>query len=222
MTELVGSGGTVSAIDLALENIRTVEKRAKESDWPAPVTARVGTVVDLPYDDDSFDAVWCANTTQYLSDDELRAMVAEYRRLTRPGGLVAIKEYDVTAQQVQPSTPTLFIHLVETMYRNGSQYHCSLLRAIELPKWLRQAGLVELRQKPTLMVRFQPLDRFMKQLLTEFLQYCNQQAQQVELPEEESRLWKQLADTNSPDHICHHPDFQYRGIQTVFVGHVPE
>ena len=28
--------------------------------------------------------------------------------------------------------------------------------------------------------------------------------------------------TNSPEHILHHPDFQYRCIQTVFVGHVPE
>ncbi|MHC4792415.1 MAG: hypothetical protein ACYS8Y_13480 [Planctomycetota bacterium] len=91
-----------------------------------------------------------------------------------------------------------------------------------MPKWLREAGLVGLRQKPTMMVRFQPLDSAMKQFMSEYLQYCGDQAEQVELPEEEARLWKQLADTDSTNHILYHPDFQYRGIQTVFVGHVPE
>jgi hypothetical protein len=142
--------------------------------------------------------------------------------VTRPGGLIAIKEYDVTALQIQPSTPTLFIHLHEAMCRNGSQQACSVIRTITLPKWLREAGLVGLRQKPTMMVRFQPLDSAMKQFMSEYLQYCGDQAEQVELPEEEARLWKQLADTDSTNHILYHPDFQYRGIQTVFVGHVPE
>jgi len=222
MTELVGNGGMVSAIDLAPESIRTVQKRAEQGDWPAPVSARVGSIFDLPYDDDSFDAVWCANTTQYLADDELFTMFAEYRRVTRPGGLIAIKEYDVTALQIQPSTPTLLMHFVETLCRNGSQRHCNLIRGIELPKWLRKAGLVDLRQKPTLMLRFQPLDGAVKQFVTEMLQWQSQRAEQIELAEEEARLWKQLGDTNSPDHILHHPDFQYRVIQTVFVGHVPE
>lgn len=222
ITELVGSRGQVIAIDLVPETVKIVEKRIQLSEWPAPVNVQIGSVVDLPYDDDTFDAVWCANTTQYLTDGELRTMLKEYVRVTRPNGLIAIKEYDVTAQQFQPTTPTLFIHLVEALCRNGSQYHCSLLRAIELPKWLREAGLVKLRQKPTLMVRFQPLDSFSKQLAAEFLQYCYQQSQQVELPERETELWQKLGDTNSPDHIFHHPDYQYRAIQTVFVGHVPE
>ena len=69
LTELVGGDGQVSAIDLAPESIRIVQERSEQSDWPAPVTARVGPVHDLPYRDDSFDAVWCANTTIYLTDD---------------------------------------------------------------------------------------------------------------------------------------------------------
>jgi arsenite methyltransferase len=221
MTELVGSDGKVSAIDLAPESIRTVQERAEQSGWPAPVSARVGSILDLPYDDDSFDAVWNANTTMYLTDDELCTMLAEYRRVTRPGGLIAIKAYDGTTEQVQPSTPTLFIHLIETRCRNGSQLDCGLLRVIELPKWLREAGLVDLQQKPTLVVRFQPLDSAVKQFVADLLQGLEQQAQQVELPEEEARLWKKLADTNSPDHILCHPDFQYRVIETVFVARVP-
>ena len=222
MTELVGSDGQVSAIDLAPESIRTVQTRAEQSGWRAPVSARVGSILDLPYEDDSFDAVWSANTTMYLTDDELDTMLAEYRRVTRPGGLIALKAYDGTAEQVQPSTPTLFIHLIEQRCRQGSTLDCGLLREIELPKWLREAGLVDLRQKSTLVVRYQPVDSATKQFVADLLQGLNQHAQQVDLPEKEARLWQKLADTNSPDHILHHPDFQYRVVEFVFVARVPQ
>ena len=45
MTELVGSQGQVSAIDLAPENVRVVEQRAHQSQWSAPVTARGGNTI---------------------------------------------------------------------------------------------------------------------------------------------------------------------------------
>lgn len=48
MTELVGPTGQISAIDLAPENVCVVEQRAQQSNWPAPVTARVGNIVALP------------------------------------------------------------------------------------------------------------------------------------------------------------------------------
>jgi ubiquinone/menaquinone biosynthesis C-methylase UbiE len=119
MTELVGPSGKVSAIDLAPENVQVIEACAQQSGWVAPVEARVGDILDLPYADQSFDAVWCANTTQYLNDDELRTMLNAFRRVVRPRGLIAIKEYDVTAQQVQPTPPTLFTHWHEAMCRIG-------------------------------------------------------------------------------------------------------
>ena len=43
----------------------------------------------------------------------------------------------------------------------------------------------------------------------------------ADLPEDELALWQQLGDLDSPNHILNHPDFQYRAIQTVFVGCVP-
>lgn len=105
MTELVGPDGKVSAVDLAPENVQVVEARASQSQWPAPVSARVGNILNLPYENQSFDAVWCANTTQYLSDTEVEQAFKEFRRVVRPGGLIAIKEYDITAQQFQPAPP---------------------------------------------------------------------------------------------------------------------
>lgn len=75
MANLVGASGKISAIDLATENIEIVEARAQQGKWAAPVATIAGRVLTLPYTDHSFDAVWCANTTQYLSDAELQQML---------------------------------------------------------------------------------------------------------------------------------------------------
>jgi ubiquinone/menaquinone biosynthesis C-methylase UbiE len=221
MTELVGPTGQVSAIDLAPENVAMVEKRAQQSGWPAPVAARVGKRLALPYADQSFDAVWCANTTQYLTDDELTTMLREFRRVVRPGGLVAIKEYDITTQLLQPLPPRLLPNFQDAMMRIGSTYFQQLFRAIDLQQWLRRAGLIDLRQKPTLMTRFQPIQPVLKSFLSGLIQYHYAQLPHLDLPVEEHHLWTTLADLEAPDHIFNHPDFQYRAIQTVFVGRVP-
>jgi len=221
MTELVGNGGKVSAIDLAPENIDIVEERASQGRWSAPADARVGTILDLPYADKSFDAVWCANTSQYLSDTELLTMLQEFRRIVRSGGLIAIKEYDITAQQVQPTTPMLFLHLHEELCRMGNQESYYDFRTLSLPHWLREVGLIELRQKPTLIVRSQPLRPVEKNFVGALLEYYAGLSERADLPAEESDLWRKLTDLNAGDHIFHHPDFQYRCIQTVFVGRVP-
>jgi len=221
LTELVGATGKVSAIDLAPENVQVVEQRARQSSWPAPVVAQSGSILALPYTNQSFDAVWCANTTQYLSDEELTLMLKEFRRVVRPGGLVAIKEYDMTALQFQPLAPTLIFHLQETLAAAGDRQSHGTLRAIQLPQWLRAAGLVDLRQKPTLMVRVPPLREVEQQLFRDYLRFCYLRAQKITLPAGELQTWQTLADVDSPNHILNHPDFQYRAIQTVFVGRVP-
>ncbi|MCB0084373.1 MAG: methyltransferase domain-containing protein [Caldilineaceae bacterium] len=221
MTDLVGREGKVSAIDLAPENIAVIEARQAQSQWPAPVSTRVGSMFDMPYEDNSFDAVWSANTTQYFTDEELLKMLSEFRRVVRPGGLIAIKEYDITSMQFQPTTPMLTVHLYEALCRMGKQYYCQLFRTILLPQWLRKAGLKHIRQKPTLMTRLQPLRAIEKTFVCNFLTFFAHHAKEADLPADERQLWEELGNINSPDHIINHPDFQYRGIQTVFVGCAP-
>lgn len=74
-----------------------------------------GSITALPYVSGTFDAVWCANVTEYLTDDELRQMLAEFRRVVRPGGMVAIKEWDNTRQLLLPGPPLLLMHLHEAL-----------------------------------------------------------------------------------------------------------
>src|SRR3954466_13419170 len=83
LAELVGPDGRLAALDLAPDNVATTEGRLAGWRLRCPVAARVGTVLALPYPGASFDAVWCANAAQYLTNDELALALAEFRRVVR-------------------------------------------------------------------------------------------------------------------------------------------
>lgn len=107
LAELVGAGGDVAALDLAPENVAAIAARVAAQPLACNVQARVGELSALPYADDSFDALWCANTLQYFTDDQLPGVLAEFRRVLRPGGLVAIKDVDATVMRMRRSAPPL-------------------------------------------------------------------------------------------------------------------
>lgn len=108
IAEAVGPDGAISALDLAPDNVAIVGRRVAEWGLVTPIEARVGSVLALPYADDAFDAVWFAATSQYLTDDELAMALAEFRRVVRPGGLVAIglRRHDAAV----PSGPHELLH----------------------------------------------------------------------------------------------------------------
>ncbi len=115
----------------------------------------------------------------------------------------------------------LLIHLDEAAFRAGDVWAHGKFRVIQLSKWLREAGLVEIRQKPTLMVRFQPLRPIEKQFVCEMVKGLAMFAETINLPAEELQLWREMSEADDRSHSVDHPDFQSRAVQTVFVGQVP-
>ncbi|MEJ8642025.1 class I SAM-dependent methyltransferase [Streptomyces sp. MS1.HAVA.3] len=108
LAELVGPEGRVSAIDLATENAALAAGRIGLLKPACPVDVRQGDLLRMPYPDDSFDAVWCANTVQYFDDRQLDLALTEMMRVVRPGGIVAVKELDAHLITARPADPYLF------------------------------------------------------------------------------------------------------------------
>ncbi|MFJ8649670.1 methyltransferase domain-containing protein [Streptomyces sp. NPDC093546] len=156
IADLVGAEGRVSALDLARESAERAAARMRDHPAHARLEVRQGSVLDLPYADDTFDAVWCANTTQYLDDGELARALAELRRVTKPGGLVAVKDVDGSLSTVRPADPFLITDFFRTSARFPG-YARQLLRGRDLYRWLRAAGLTSVRQRTILMEHHAPL-----------------------------------------------------------------
>lgn len=156
LADLVGPSGALAALDIAAENIATVQARLTGWGLPCSVETRVGGLDALPFPDACFDVVWCANVTQYLSDDDLMVALAEFRRVLRPGGLVVIKDVDGNLMRAPSRVPGLVQHLREARIRAGSTQALGATRGPELRTWLRRAGLAGVSSGTTLVERWPP------------------------------------------------------------------
>lgn len=218
LTELVGPGGRVSAVDLAEENAALAADRVRSYAPDAEVSVRQADILDLPYADDTFDAVWCANTTQYLSDRQLALALLELRRVVRPGGLVAVKDLDATLITARPGDPSLFTDFFRRA-APSSAYARQLLRTRELHHHLADAGLDPVRRQTVLIEHLAPME---PAALYFYAQACARIAQQaVDLDPAAERQWAPFADPDAPDHPLRSEHGYISEGNTVAVGTVP-
>lgn len=78
----------VDALDLSATYVQTAEALDNLVGLGGQIAHRVGSVLDLPYEDQSFDVVWSQNVTMNVADKAL--MFAEALRVLRPGGVYVL------------------------------------------------------------------------------------------------------------------------------------
>lgn len=215
LVELVGPDGRIAAVDLAGENVALTARRIRTP--PCPVALAQGDLRCLPYAEASFDAVWCANTVQYLDDDELALALAEMRRVVRPGGIVAIKELDPRLIFARPADPDLFAEFFRAAGRLPG-YARQLLRAGELYRHLKRAGLAGVRQQTVLIEHFAPLTARAQAFYGPTCARLAGQALRMGLSAE----WERFVDPDGPANPLRDPDGYISEGGVLAVGVVPE
>ena len=221
LAELVGPGGRLAALDLAPDNVALVARRVQGWALPCPIAAQAGTVLALPYPDASFDAAWFADTSQYLTDDELGTALAELRRVVRPGGLVAVKEADPTLDRILPARPGLLLRFMQASAAVGVTRARGVLRAPALPGWLRRAGLVDVWQRATLIERVAPLDPATRAYQRDFLAFFAARAGTCGLAAADRDAWAHFSDPAALDRFLDDPDCALLEGNILTVGTVP-
>jgi SAM-dependent methyltransferase len=123
--------GRVVGLDAAAEVI----EKARALGSPAEFV--VGDAYALPFDDDTFDIVHAHQTLQHLGDP-VRAL-REWRRVTKPGGIVAARDVDYAGTFWLPELPglALWLDLYERVHRsNGGEPDAGR----RLKSWALDAG----------------------------------------------------------------------------------
>ena len=221
LATIVGPGGALTALDLDAENLATAEGRAAAAPLACPITFKQGSVTALPFDDDSFDAVWCANVSQYLTDDEFLEALAECRRVVRPGGLVAFKESHGLSGYYYPMEPALGWRLLDAMLRAGNVQARGVVRAAALRRWLERAGLRDVRQQEFPEETWGPLSQSEREGVTGMLRFFASVVEDLDIPEADRAYWRAQADPSHPDCITGRPDFYERSGYVLAAGRVP-
>jgi len=220
LAELVGPTGALAAVDLAPENVTAIAARLRDQPPPCPVEVRVGGLDTLPYPDEAFDVVWCANVTQYLTDEELDRVVAEFHRVVRPGGLVAIKDSDIALTRFTTRDPRRFAQLLLAVYEHGPTQVRAAWRGPTLPTWLARAGLVAVRAHTTLIERYAPHRPVERRFMADYYRTMAAGAALTRLPDEAAAEWAWLGE--HADAWVAAPDHYFREGNVLAVGRVPD
>src|SRR5262245_38207404 len=221
IAELVGPGGAIAAFDLAPDNVERARALLADAPRRPLVEVRVGSLTALPYADAAFDAAWCANALEYLSDDELAISLAELRRVVRPGGLVAIKDADGGLWLFAPGDPTLLPRAWAAAGRVSAPFR-GTLRSRTMRRHLEPAGLVDVWQRATLIERWAPLQPVQRQYIGHWLTMLGTLAEQGGVPEGDRVFWERQQDPDAPDHLVNQPDLFWCEGHFVTVGRRPE
>ncbi len=87
MARAVGRG-LVAGVDVSSEMLRQARARNRAGERSGRVDLRLGSAIELPFEDRSFDAVYATNSAQFWPD--LDRGMREVRRVLRPGGRAVI------------------------------------------------------------------------------------------------------------------------------------
>ena len=147
--------GELHGIDMEATQI-DLARAAAQAGGHANATFHVGDVSDLPFDDDSFDVAHCHAVLMHVPDTP--AVLAEVKRVLKPGGLIACRESIILSSFLHPGdeeTAQAWATFARLLAGNGGHPDMGL----ELKARLLEAGFVDIRASRLLRLRWQRLGR---------------------------------------------------------------
>lgn len=167
LRELFGAATLVVAVDANLTWLQTSRQRRRKSRRIRQVSADAAR---LPFEDDSFGAVWCAQSLCSLPD--AMAALKEMHRVTATGGTAAVLENDSLHELMLPWPPELELAVREaelTAFRRRSAETGKYYAARFLPQAFQSAGFRSCELKTYALNRTWPLESSVQEFLYGYL-----------------------------------------------------
>jgi ubiquinone/menaquinone biosynthesis C-methylase UbiE len=159
LASVVGPTGRVVAVDPSPERIGEAEATLKDAPEAAHITLRQGSGTAIDEHDGHFDWVWCSDVLHHI--DEAVAAVKEFKRVTRPGGAIYIKESQVLPALLLPGHLDLERQLqradIEFQKQEAGE-HSFQERRQRTYETLLEAGLHAVQVETRIVQRQAPLD----------------------------------------------------------------
>jgi ubiquinone/menaquinone biosynthesis C-methylase UbiE len=218
MAEAVGPGGLVIGLDLSQPHVRDARVMA------ADARIVLGDVTRLPLKPRSLDRIWCSNTINHVR--EPASALTQFVTMARPGAVIALGQGYFLPEMIfawEHRLEQLVVRANQQYFRDkyGLREH-DLADVRNLIKWVRDAGLMDVRARTFLIERVQPLRDIDRAYLHEcvFEGYWGKRIEPY-LDAIDIALLKRMTDPDDPEYSLDRADFHYLQSYTVVTGICP-
>ena len=225
LAEAVGPAGQVVGLDTNPELIKFGQAQVVNTDLAQRIKFEEGDIRSLPFEDGSFDLVWCSRAVHGLPDQLVG--VRELGRVVRPGGRLVIREGGLSGQfmpfDLDIGEPGLEGRLQMARQKWFADFRASLPGRVVYPfGWthmLREAGLFQVAPKSFAYDFASPLEPYQKEYLEPGLNHqLHDQKYQNLLSAEDVQTLTQLVDQHGPHYVFNRDDLHGILVETIYVG----
>jgi demethylmenaquinone methyltransferase / 2-methoxy-6-polyprenyl-1,4-benzoquinol methylase len=221
LAERVGPAGRVVSVDVRPEYLEVARRHTANSPFARNIEYRAASIESLPFEDDLFDLCWCAQSL-YSLPDPVEAL-QHMRRVTKPGGVVAVLEGDTLHRLILPwpVDVELSVHAAAlAAVRQKSDQPGKYYVGRQLRRVFRQAGLEQIESRTFATDRAAPLGQDDRAFFTEYLKSLSQRvATYLEAPIRGE--FDRLVNPQSRDFLLDDPDLTATCIDQVVWGRKP-
>lgn len=207
--------GTLVAADLSPECLDRARSAVRPASSRLSVEFTRADAYRLPFADDSFDLVWCAQSFITL-DDPIRAL-RELARVVRPGGRVAVLETDEYHHVLLP-WPVGLEQAVQRALREESRVRFGTSRKYAQARGLRavflEAGLTPTGKRTVVTDRSAPFGPAEREFLARHLGHLREFVRMELTPREMADL-ERATDPDDADSLLNRPDAELTCLATV-------
>ena len=176
-----------------------------------------GDVGELPFEDGSVDVVWSAHSMHSYPD--IKKALQEFRRVLRPGGLLAVLESDNIHSVLLSWPPDLELAVRQAEHREigdedsyiGTYFPRFAMRLFE------EAGFTSFEREQFMITRFGSATETLNTFVELYLKDLLERSAKFLTDKMCARL-ESLADPNSPEFLPHRRDFAFSSLQTLMLG----
>lgn len=215
----LGPEGHLTAVDSCEPYLERARKRF-EGFRSGGVQILQADAYHLPFPDGEFDFVWCAQSLVTLNPPRV---VAEFRRVLRPGGSAVILEADEFHHVLLPwqaeleaAIPAAVLQSSRERFGDGEK----LAPARRLRRDLKAAGFTAIRRRTVAVTRSAPFDDMTRRYLQEHCQYLRSLIR-PKLPAKLQQQFDRETDDSNPASLFRRADAEFECLNVVYTASRP-